>query len=210
MSSTALVLPIAGTNSPVGRAAFSMLLFEDLALVPLLFVFGAGGAGDSASSPASPSRALLVIAAMWSSAASSCRRLFAQAARTKSPELFFSVSLLVVILASLATACGRTVADHRRADRRRADRRNRLSSTKSKWSLAPLRGLALGVFLITVGMSIDFRDLLNSMAATAWRACTCAGRQGGRHRRVAAPGGVAPGCRGRDRLADGVARPKRP
>src|SRR6476469_167925 len=36
MSSTALVLPIAGTTSPVGRAAFAMLLFEDLALVPLL------------------------------------------------------------------------------------------------------------------------------------------------------------------------------
>ena len=30
-------------------------------------------------------------------------RLFAQAARTKSPELFLAVSLLVVILASLAT-----------------------------------------------------------------------------------------------------------
>src|SRR5438132_7181515 len=38
MSSTALVLPIAGMNSPVGQAAFAMLLFEDLALVPLLFV----------------------------------------------------------------------------------------------------------------------------------------------------------------------------
>src|SRR5436305_10999926 len=38
MSSTALVLPIAGMSSPVGRAAFAMLLFEDMALVPLLFV----------------------------------------------------------------------------------------------------------------------------------------------------------------------------
>src|SRR5579872_7434917 len=43
MSSTALVLPIAGMNSPVGRAAFAMLLFEDLALVPLLFVLGSSG-----------------------------------------------------------------------------------------------------------------------------------------------------------------------
>src|SRR5204863_2971459 len=40
MSSTALVLPIAGMSSPVGRAAFAMLLFEDLALVPLLFILG--------------------------------------------------------------------------------------------------------------------------------------------------------------------------
>ena len=44
MSSTALVLPIAGTTSPVGRAALAMLLFEDLALVPLLFLFGTAAA----------------------------------------------------------------------------------------------------------------------------------------------------------------------
>ena len=44
MSSTALVLPIAGTTSPVGRAALAMLLFEDLALVPMLFLFGTAAA----------------------------------------------------------------------------------------------------------------------------------------------------------------------
>src|ERR671920_34799 len=41
MSSTALVLPISGTQSPVGCAALAMLLFEDLALVPMLFLIGA-------------------------------------------------------------------------------------------------------------------------------------------------------------------------
>jgi CPA2 family monovalent cation:H+ antiporter-2 len=41
MSSTALVLPISGTQSAVGRAALAMLLFEDLALVPMLFLIGA-------------------------------------------------------------------------------------------------------------------------------------------------------------------------
>lgn len=35
LSSTALVLPIAGTTSAIGRGAFAMLLFEDLALVPI-------------------------------------------------------------------------------------------------------------------------------------------------------------------------------
>jgi CPA2 family monovalent cation:H+ antiporter-2 len=39
LSSTALVLPIAGTQSAVGSAAFSMLLFEDLALVPIIFLW---------------------------------------------------------------------------------------------------------------------------------------------------------------------------
>ena len=37
LSSTALVLPITGMDSPVGRSAFAMLLFEDLALVPYCF-----------------------------------------------------------------------------------------------------------------------------------------------------------------------------
>ena len=41
LSSTALVLPMVGTKSPVGKAAFSMLLFEDLALVPIIFALGA-------------------------------------------------------------------------------------------------------------------------------------------------------------------------
>src|SRR3546814_6967907 len=51
LSSTALVLPIAGTKSAVGRASFSMLLFEDLALVPIIFVLAAlspAASGDSA------------------------------------------------------------------------------------------------------------------------------------------------------------------
>src|SRR5881275_367747 len=46
MSSTALVVPIAGMNSPVGRAAFAMLRFEDLALVPLLFILASAGPID--------------------------------------------------------------------------------------------------------------------------------------------------------------------
>ncbi len=37
LSSTALVLPLVGSASAVGRGAFAMLLFEDLALVPIIF-----------------------------------------------------------------------------------------------------------------------------------------------------------------------------
>ena len=51
LSSTALVLPMVGTKSAVGRASFSMLLFEDLAIVPIIFVLGAlapNPAGDNA------------------------------------------------------------------------------------------------------------------------------------------------------------------
>src|SRR5690606_29718468 len=41
MSSTALVLRIVDTGTAVGRAALAMLLFEDIALVPIIFLLGA-------------------------------------------------------------------------------------------------------------------------------------------------------------------------
>src|SRR3546814_18887975 len=40
LSSTALVLPMVGTQSPVGRASFPMLLFEVVMVVPIIFALG--------------------------------------------------------------------------------------------------------------------------------------------------------------------------
>ena len=105
MSSTALVIPLAGTTSPAGKAAFAMLLFEDLALVPLLFLFASlGGAGEPGALLTVLWQGALVIVAMLVAGRFLLPPLFAQAARTKSPELFLAVSLLTVILASLATS----------------------------------------------------------------------------------------------------------
>ena len=50
LSSTALVLKIVDTNTPVGRAALSMLLFEDIAIVPIIFLLGAMGRGSETQS----------------------------------------------------------------------------------------------------------------------------------------------------------------
>ena len=153
MSSTALVLPISGMGTPVGRAAFAMLLFEDLALVPLLFVFGSSS--PAGALPFVFLKGLAVIAAMLLIGRFLFPPLFAQAARTKSPELFLAVSLLVVILASLATSAaglspilGALVAGVVIAE---TDYRSEVEVVT-----APFRGLGLGVFLITVGMRIDF------------------------------------------------------
>ena len=162
MSSTALVLPIAGTTSPVGRAAFSMLLFEDLALVPLIFLFASlGGTGNFADFVDVLWKGALVIAAMLFAGRLLLPRLFAQAARTKSPELFLAVSLLTVILASLATSAvglspilGALVAGVLIAE---TEYHNEVEVVT-----APLRGLALGVFLITVGMSLDLPALVSN------------------------------------------------
>ncbi|MEO6580480.1 MAG: cation:proton antiporter, partial [Sphingomicrobium sp.] len=160
MSSTALVIPLAGTTSPAGKAAFAMLLFEDLALVPLLFLFASlGGGGEPGALLTVVWQGALVIAAMLVAGRLLLPPLFAQAARTKSPELFLAVSLLTVILASLATSAvglspilGALIAGVLIAE---TEYRSEVEHVT-----APLRGLALGVFLITVGMSLDLAALL--------------------------------------------------
>jgi len=158
MSSTALVLPIAGTTSPVGKAALAMLLFEDLALVPLLFLFGTAAAGAATGLLDVMWKGALVIAGLLLIGRLVLPLLFAQAARTKSPELFLAVSLLVVILASLATGAvglspilGALIAGVLIAE---TEYRSEVEVVT-----APFRGLALGIFLITVGMRIDFRQI---------------------------------------------------
>ena len=172
LSSTALVLPIAGTQTPVGRAAFAMLLFEDLALVPIIFALGAFAPNAADGGWDGLIRTLwqggLLVAAMLIAGPFLLPRLFAQAARTKSPELFLAASLLVVILASLATSAvglspivGALLAGLVIAE---TD-----YHTEVEVMTAPFRGLALGVFLITVGMSLDLKVI-----AANWQALVTA------------------------------------
>ena len=158
LSSTALVLPIAGTQTPVGRAALSMLLFEDIALVPIIFLLGAiapnaGGAGFEGLLT-TIWQGLLVVAVMLAVGRFVLPVLFAQAARTKSSEVFLAASLLVVIGASLATTLvglspivGALVAGLLIAETE--------YHAEVEGIIDPFKGLALGVFLLTVGMGID-------------------------------------------------------
>lgn len=161
LSSTALVLPLAGTTSPVGRAAFAMLLFEDLALVPIIFLLSAiGPAGGNGLAGVGfvALMGALTIAALYVGGRFILPRLFAQAARTKSPEVFLAASLLVAIVASVATSAaglspivGALLAGLLIAE---TDYHHEVETIT-----APFRGLALGVFLITVGMGVDPRAL---------------------------------------------------
>ena len=167
LSSTALVLPIAGTSSPVGRTAFAMLLFEDLALVPIIFALaalGPGTGGGLAPILGVLARGLLTMAVMFLGGRLLLPRLFAQAARTKSPELFLAASLLVVIVASLATTAaglspivGALLAGLLIAE---TDYHSEVEVMT-----APFKGLALGVFLITIGMSLNIAMLLANWPA---------------------------------------------
>jgi len=158
LSSTALCLPIAGTHTAVGRAALAMLLFEDIAIVPIIFMLGAlapyAGSDGMEGLFRTIWMGLLVVVAMMVIGRIALPRLFAQAARTKSPELFLAASLLVVIGASLATAMvglspivGALIAGLLIAETE--------YHSEVEGIMEPFKGLALGVFLITVGMGID-------------------------------------------------------
>ncbi len=169
LSSTALVLPISGVEGPVGKTTFAMLLFEDLALVPLLFLIELiGGRSETGSLLRAGALGLFVVIGLFAIGRFALPHLFAQAARTKNPELFLAISLLTVILASLATGtvglspilgaliAGVTIAE--------TD-----YHTEVETITAPLTGLALGIFLITVGMRIDLHAL-----AADWEALLAA------------------------------------
>jgi monovalent cation:H+ antiporter-2, CPA2 family len=155
ISSTALVLPIAGSTSSRGKPAFAMLLFEDIALVPIIFLLGVLGTGarDLSALGANIGLGLAVVIGLFLAGKLVLPRLFAQAARTKSPELFLCVALLVVILASIATMsvglstlmgaliAGMVIAESRYGEEVRS-------------VIAPFMNLALGVFLLTIGMGL--------------------------------------------------------
>src|SRR6185295_14583717 len=107
LSSTAIVLPLVGTRSAVGRSALGMLLFEDLALVPIVFALGAMAPTSTAGVGPLLGTLLLggaVALGMLFGGRLLLPGLFAQAARTKNPEVFLAACLLVVIVASLATS----------------------------------------------------------------------------------------------------------
>ncbi|MEZ5692776.1 MAG: cation:proton antiporter [Altererythrobacter sp.] len=167
-SSTAIVLPISGTSTPVGRAALSMLLFEDIMIVPIIFILGAMAPNAQAEGWEGLVDTLwqggLVILAMMVLGRLLLPYLFAQAARTKSPELFLAASMLVVIASSLATAAvglspivGALIAGLLIAE---TEYHGEVESI-----MDPFKGLALGIFLITVGMSIDLLTIWENIGA---------------------------------------------
>jgi len=168
LSSTAIVLPIAGTTSAVGRSAFAMLLFEDLALVPIIFLLGAlapaaGGEAGWVKLASTLGFGIVTVAILFIGGRVLLPRMFAQAARTKSPELFLAASLLVVIVASLATSAvglspivGALIAGLLIAETEYHGEVEAIT--------APFKGLALGVFLITVGMRLDLDFIVHNWA----------------------------------------------
>jgi CPA2 family monovalent cation:H+ antiporter-2 len=162
LSSTAIVLPLVGTQSAVGRSALGMLLFEDVALVPIVFALGA--MAPTATAGVGPLVGTLLLGGAVALGLLFGGRLllpilFGQAARTKNPEVFLAICLLVVIVASMVTSAigfsavlGALIAGIVIAE---TEYRGEVEVIT-----APMRGLGLGIFLITVGMSVNLGIVL--------------------------------------------------
>jgi CPA2 family monovalent cation:H+ antiporter-2 len=167
MSSTAVVIQVLSEekrlNSPAGRGSFAILLFQDLAVVPILFAIGAldpARQGDGAAGLGlAIGQAALAVGAIVALGRLVLRPLFRSVARTRSAELFVAACLLVVITTGLATATaglsmplGALIGGLLLAG---TEYRRQVEVT-----IAPFKGLFVGVFLISIGMSLDIRTMV--------------------------------------------------
>jgi len=171
MSSTAVVIQVLSEekrlNTPTGRISFAILLFQDLAVVPVLFAVGAldpaRQAGGAAGLGLAIGQAALAVAAIVALGRLVLRPLFRSVAHTRSAELFVAACLLVVITTGLATATaglsmplGALIGGLLLAG---TEYRRQVEVT-----IAPFKGLFVGVFLISIGMSLDVRTMLSHPA----------------------------------------------
>jgi CPA2 family monovalent cation:H+ antiporter-2 len=185
MSSTAVVVQVLSQEerlaAPVGRASLAILLLQDLAAVPVLFllsVFGASGGSFTWSI----AEAVVVVLGLIIAGRLVLRPLFRSVARTGSPELFVAACLLAILATGLATAIidlpmelGSLIAGLLLAE---TEFRRQIEVT-----IEPFKGLLLGVFLISVGMSLDLGDvateashvLIGSVVLVTIKACVITG-----------------------------------
>ena len=161
LSSTAFVLQMLGEKrqlgSPHGRAAFSILLFQDLAAIPLIALLPLLGASASLDAGVDVTQIGLMIAAIGGLIIGGrylLRPLLRMAAGSGIPEIFTASALLVVIgsallmySAGMSMVLGAFLAGMLLAD---SEYRHQLEV-----DIAPFKGLLLGLFFIAVGMSVN-------------------------------------------------------
>ena len=166
LSSTAFVLQLLAEKKQLttvhGRAAFSILLFQDLAVIPLIALLpliGSGTSGESQFDPLMVGISLASIAGLIIGGHFLLRPLLRIVAHSKLPELFTATALLVVIgaalfmqFAGMSMVLGAFIAGMLLAD---SEYRHELEA-----DLAPFKGLLLGLFFIAVGMSVNIGLLL--------------------------------------------------
>lgn len=172
-SSTAMVMQLLAergeASTRAGHSAFSILLLQDLAVVPLLALMPLLAVADHNILAALANAGLKAVAALVGLTLLGrliLRPVYRVVAGTRSPELFVGASLLVVLGTSWATAqaglslalgaflAGLLLSETEYVHQIKAD-------------IEPFRGLFLGLFFMSVGMTIDFRIVLAELATVA-------------------------------------------
>jgi monovalent cation:H+ antiporter-2, CPA2 family len=166
LSSTAIVIEVLShqrrLSTATGRTSFSILLAQDLAVVPiLLFVsmLANGGGGPVLTGLAlAVANATIALGAIVIVGRLLMRPLFRLVAATGTTELFVAATLFVIVasavvagLSGMSMALGAFVAGLLLAE---SEFRKAIEAT-----IEPFKGLLLGLFFFTVGMTIDFREL---------------------------------------------------
>ena len=171
LSSTAIALQSLGERNQLrtssGESAFSILLFQDIAAIPMLALVALLGTASVQGHHTPTSVALEVfkivgvIAAIVLGGRLLLRPLLRWIARSRTPEIFTAAALLLVVgiaylmvLVGLSMALGAFLAGVLLAE---SEFRRELET-----DIEPFKGLLLGLFFIAVGMSIDFGAMLRA------------------------------------------------
>ncbi len=171
LSSTAIALQVMGERNMLptsaGQAGFSILLFQDVAAIPILALLPLLAAAPEAGSVAGDGwmldglKIVAVVAGIILGGRLVIRPLLRWIAKSNTPEIFTAASLLLVVaiaalmqLVGLSMALGAFLAGVLLAE---SEYRRELET-----DIEPFKGLLLGLFFIAVGMSIDFGVILRS------------------------------------------------
>jgi Kef-type K+ transport system membrane component KefB len=169
LSSSAFVLQLLKDKQQLatrfGKAAFGVLLFQDLAVVPLLVVtpiLAGSGRGLASALSSAVIKAGMALGAIAFAGRVVLNPLFKTVAEAQSQEAFLGVILLTVLSMSfmteglgLSNTLGAFLAGVL------------LSETKYRYQveadIAPFRGILLGLFFVTVGFEIDLKLIARNL-----------------------------------------------
>lgn len=172
LSSTAVVMQLLGerhtTGTPLGQAAFAVLMLQDLAVVPILILVGALGKNTSGGNAnlallvaLAVAKAAVAIALIYLAGGRVIHPLFRAFARHRQPDVFMALILLAIFgiaalssIAGLSMALGALIAGLL------------LAETEFKHEVElmvePFKGLLMGLFFMTVGTNMDALQIVRA------------------------------------------------
>lgn len=170
LSSTAFCLNLlaerGGIATVMGRMSFSILLFQDLAVIPLLALISilAGGEVSAAETGLNLLYAVTAIITLLLIGRYLLNPILGKIVASQDPEVFIAVAVLLVLgvawimeSVGLSMALGAFLAGLMLAE---SHYRHQIEA-----DILPFRGILLGLFFMTVGMGIDFALLWNNLAS---------------------------------------------